>query len=51
MIDVSACGAASAVSAAGSFFTVLGKFPEALGAITFYVSRLRGRGAKIIEYK
>lgn len=36
---------------AWAFFTVLGKFPEALGALTYYVTRLRGRGAKIIEYK
>lgn len=32
-------------------FTVLGKFPEALGVLTFYATRLRGRDAQIIEYK
>ncbi len=33
------------------FFTVLGKFPEAIGAAGFYLARLSGRNARIIEYK
>lgn len=32
-------------------FTVLGKFPEALGALSYHATRLRGGNAKIIEYK
>jgi GT2 family glycosyltransferase len=31
--------------------SVLGKLPEALGALEFYANRLRGRGARLIEYK
>lgn len=34
-----------------AFFTVLGKFPEAIGALQFYWNRLRGGKSKIIEYK
>ncbi|NPD13870.1 glycosyltransferase family 2 protein [Xinfangfangia sp. D13-10-4-6] len=34
-----------------AFFTVLGKFPEAIGAIGFYLDRLRGRKRGLIEYK
>jgi len=34
-----------------AFFTVLGKFPEALGALSFHFSRIRGRKTRIIEYK
>ena len=32
-------------------FTVLGKFPEAIGAIGFYLDSLRGRKRGLIEYK
>ena len=32
-------------------FLVLGKLPEALGALTFYLRRLRGGPARLIEYK
>jgi glycosyltransferase involved in cell wall biosynthesis len=32
-------------------FTVLGKFPEALGALHFHLSRLRGTRNRLIEYK
>lgn len=32
-------------------FTVLGKLPEALGAIGFYRDRLTGRRRRIVEYK
>lgn len=34
-----------------SLFTVLGKFPEALGALGYYRDRLRGRSRGLIEYK
>lgn len=34
-----------------ALFTVLGKFPEALGVIGFHLSRLRGRRAELLEYK
>ncbi|MEO3477742.1 glycosyltransferase [Phaeobacter sp. CAU 1743] len=34
-----------------AFFTVLGKFPEALGALEFHMNRLRGRKREILEYK
>ena len=34
-----------------AFFTTLSKFPEALGAVQFHLTRLRGRNARIIEYK
>ncbi len=34
-----------------AFFNTLSKFPEALGALQFYMTRLRGRDAEIIEYK
>ncbi len=33
------------------FFTVLGKFPEALGVIEYHLRRLRGGNVRIIEYK
>ncbi len=36
---------------AAAFFNTLGKFPEALGALRFHVRRLRGREARLIEYK
>lgn len=32
-------------------FTVLGKFPEAQGALGFYLSRMTGRRKGIVEYK
>ncbi|WP_226780955.1 glycosyltransferase [Oceaniglobus trochenteri] len=32
-------------------FNVLGKLPEAQGALTFHLNRLRGRRAGIVEYK
>ncbi len=32
-------------------FTTLGKFPEAIGALQFYRTRLTGRKTRIIEYK
>lgn len=32
-------------------FTVLGKFPEALGALAFHANRLRGRKTALMEYK
>jgi hypothetical protein len=34
-----------------SFFLVLGRFPEAIGAVKFHVQRLLGRTAHLIEYK
>ncbi len=34
-----------------AFFTVLGKFPEALGALGYYWRRLRGGQIRLIEYK
>jgi len=34
-----------------AFFTVLGKFPEALGAVQFYFGRMTGKNKRIIEYK
>lgn len=34
-----------------SFFTVLGKFPEALGVVQFHLNRWRNRKARIVEYK
>ena len=34
-----------------AFFTVLGKFPEALGALQYHSGRLTGRSKRIIEYK
>ena len=36
---------------AGALFNVLGKFPEALGALRFYYRRWRGGQATLIEYK
>jgi len=38
-------------SAVWALFAVLGKFPEALGVLTYWARRLRGRDARIIEYK
>ena len=32
-------------------FLVLGKFPEALGALKFQATRLSGGAARLIEYK
>lgn len=34
-----------------AFYTTVAKFAEAQGAMQFFLGRLRGRGAKIIEYK
>lgn len=34
-----------------AFFTVLGKFAEAQGALGYYIDRLRGRRRGLIEYK
>jgi hypothetical protein len=34
-----------------ALFTVLGKFPEALGAAEFHWRRLRGQQRSLIEYK
>ncbi|MFT3812132.1 MAG: glycosyltransferase family A protein [Acidovorax sp.] len=34
-----------------AFFTLAGKFAEAQGALQFYLTRLRGRTGRIIEYK
>lgn len=34
-----------------AFFTVLGKFPEALGALQYHFGRLRGRKSRLMEYK
>ena len=36
---------------ARAVFTVLGKFPEAQGALGYYLSRLRGRKQGLVEYK
>ncbi|WP_280152741.1 glycosyltransferase [Piscinibacter sp. XHJ-5] len=36
---------------ARAFFLVLGKFAEALGELRYALSRLRGGGARLIEYK
>ncbi|MFD0858018.1 glycosyltransferase family 2 protein [Roseovarius aquimarinus] len=36
---------------AWAFFTLLGKFPEAGGALRFYAGRLLRRGGGLIEYK
>lgn len=38
-------------SAQVAFFTLAGKFAEAQGALKFYLTRLRGRTGRIIEYK
>lgn len=35
----------------GAAFTVMGKFPEAMGALGYHASRLSGRRQEIIEYK
>jgi hypothetical protein len=32
-------------------FSVLGRFPEGLGALGYWVNRLRNRKAGLIEYK
>ncbi|WP_372800659.1 glycosyltransferase [Paracoccus seriniphilus] len=34
-----------------ALFTVLGKFPEALGVLSYWLNRLRGRHGRLIEYK
>lgn len=34
-----------------AFFTVLGKFPEALGAVSYRLNHIRGRRGGLIEYK
>lgn len=34
-----------------AFFTTLSKLPEAIGALQFHLTRLRGKDAEIIEYK
>ncbi len=34
-----------------AFFQTLGKLPEAIGALGYYLSRLRGRKLAIVEYK
>lgn len=39
------------MGAARAAFTVLGKIPEALGALGFYANRLMNRRATLIEYK
>ncbi len=36
---------------ARAFFNVLGKFPEAQGALGYYLSRLSGRKQGLVEYK
>ena len=41
----------SAKSLPWAVFTTLGKVAEAQGALHFYLGRLRGQGAEIIEYK
>lgn len=39
------------MGAAPAFFSLLGKFPEAMGALNFYRNRLGGRRGALIEYK
>lgn len=39
------------MGATRAFFSILGKFPEAIGAIGFYRDRLGGRRGRLIEYK
>ena len=34
-----------------AFYTVLGKVPEAFGALSYYVARARGKKRQIVEYK
>ncbi|MDO8413347.1 MAG: glycosyltransferase [Gallionellaceae bacterium] len=34
-----------------AFFLVLGKFPEAIGQLSFFYNRLTGKTARLIEYK
>ena len=36
---------------AQGFFLTLGKVPEALGALSYYLARLTGRKRTLIEYK
>lgn len=43
--------AARGMPAEVAAFTVLGKFPEALGVLTYRVNRLRGRRSDLVEYK
>jgi GT2 family glycosyltransferase len=47
----SAIGNRKSATAAYTFFTVLGKFPQALGQAKFALDRWRGRTSKVIEYK
>lgn len=42
---------ARGMSTERAVFTMIGKFPEALGALGFYWSRLRKRRTRLIEYK
>ena len=42
---------ASKIPLWSALFLVLGKFPEAMGQATFHANRLRGKAARIIEYK
>lgn len=44
-------GGANRAAFEEALFTVLGKFPEALGALGYYLDRLRGRSRGLIEYK
>lgn len=39
------------IGAERAVFTVLGKVPEALGALEYHLNRLRGRARGILEYK
>ena len=39
------------MGSAGAFFSVLGKLPEGLGALSYYWARLRRRRVGLIEYK
>ena len=34
-----------------ALFLLLGKFPEAIGALSFFGARLVGQRARLIEYK
>jgi hypothetical protein len=34
-----------------TFFTVLGKFPQAIGQAKYFLDRRRGRRSRVIEYK
>lgn len=39
------------MGATSAFFSLLGKFPEAMGALKFYRNRIGGRRGGLIEYK